>query len=108
MIETGFKQDHEGAFAEKDPVAELTYTVDWVDWLPASATISTSTWTLETITGDTAPLVNEAATTVGTKTLITISGGTVNKVYSVYNTITTNGGLVDRRYFRLKIKARTL
>lgn len=108
MIETGFKQDYEGAFAEKDPVAELTYTVDWVDWLPQGATISNSTWTLETITGDAAPLVNEGSLIATAKTLITISGGTLNKVYSVYNTITTNAGLIDRRYFRLKIKARTL
>jgi hypothetical protein len=108
MIETGFKQDYEGAFAEKDPVAQLTYTVDWVDWLPAGATIATSTWTLETITADPAPLVNLATLIATAKTVITISGGTLNKVYSVYNTITTNGGLVDRRYFRLKIKARTL
>jgi hypothetical protein len=105
---TGFQQDVEGAYVLKDPNAELTYTVDWSDWLPGASTISTSSWSLETITGDTAPLVNEAATNANTTASITISGGAVNKVYSVYNTITTSGGLVDRRYFRIKVRARSL
>ena len=103
---TGFLRDNEGAIIDKAPTAKLSYTIDWTDWLPTSATISTSTWTLETVTGST--LTNHADSISGTKTLITISGGTAGKVHKVYNTITLNSGLIEKRYFRLKITERSL
>jgi hypothetical protein len=105
---TGFLQDNDGVYIDKDTSAKLTYTLDWSQWLPTGQTISTSNWSLETFSGDAAPLVNEAASIVSSKTLITISGGTSGKIYKVYNTITTSGGLIDRRYFRLKLKSRSL
>jgi hypothetical protein len=105
---TGFKADQEGAYAVKDPNAKLSYTIDWSEWLPTSTTISASTWTLETISGDAAPIVNFAAVNTTTTATITITGGTTNNVYTVTNQITTSAGLIDRRYFRLQIKARSL
>ena len=105
---TGFVKDNEGSFIDKDPGAKLNYTIDWTDWMPTSATISTSTWALQTITGDAAPLVNHATAIDTYKTSVTISGGTAGKIYKVTNTITLNSGLIDKRYFRLNVKARTL
>ncbi len=105
---TGFLADNEGTYIDKDPQADLVYTMDWSQWLPTGQTITTSVWTLETITGDTSPLVNEAATNTNTSASIEISGGQAGKIYKVYNKITTSSGYDDRRYFRIKVKARTL
>jgi len=105
---TGFVKDNEGSFIEKDPGAKLNYTIDWTDWMPESDTISTSTFTLQTISGDAAPLVNHTSSINVYKTSVTISGGTAGKIYRVTNTITLGSGLIDKRYFRLKVVARTL
>jgi hypothetical protein len=105
---TGFQQDNFGAFIEKDPTAELTYTIDWSSWLPTSATISTSTFTVENPAGDAVPLASVTTSNTTTKANITLSGGTAGYVYKVYNTITTSSGSIDRRHFRIKIKERSL
>lgn len=105
---TGFLADNEGTYIDKDSLASLVYTMDWSQWLPAGQTITTSTWVLETITGDEYPLVNEAYNHSNTTSLIEISGGTIGKIYKVYNTITTTSGYQDRRYFRIKVKARSI
>lgn len=105
---TGFVKDNEGSYIDKDPGAKLNYSIDWTDWMPQSDTISTSTWTLETISGDAAPLVNHSTAINTYKTSVTISGGTSGKIYKVTNTITLGSGLIDKRYFRLKVVARTL
>lgn len=105
---TGFQQDNTGAYIEKDPNAKLTYTVNWVDWLPTGQTVSTSNWTLETDSGDGSPLVNHATSATTTTASIIISGGSAGSIYKVYNTITTSGGSIERRYFRLRVKERSL
>lgn len=105
---TGFQQDNTGAFVDKDTSAELTYTVDWSSWLPTGATITTATWTVENPTGDAVPLVNEATSNTTTRASIVLSGGTAGYVYKVYNTITTSSGSIDRRFFRVKVKERSL
>lgn len=105
---TGFLADNEGTYIDKDSLASLVYTMDWSQWLPAGQTIVTSTWVLESISGDTTPLVNEAYNNSTTTALIEISGGTIGKVYKVYNKITTTSGYDDRRYFRIKVKARSI
>ena len=57
---TGYKKDSESLFIDKDPEATLIYTFDWTNWLganDATETISTSNWTVDTITGDSDPIV---------------------------------------------------
>jgi hypothetical protein len=85
----------------KDPDATLDYPVDWESWLDDD-TISASEWVLEdglTIgTGDIAPSFT------GTVATAFIAGGTVGTTYLVTNRITTAGGRIDDRSFRLKIK----
>lgn len=105
---TGFLADNEGTYIDKDPQADLVYTMDWSQWLPTGQTISTSVWTLETFAGDTGPLVNVVDSHTNTAASIEISGGTAGKVYKVYNKITTSSGYDDRRYFRIKVKARSI
>lgn len=105
---TGFVKDNEGSYIDKDPGAKLNYTIDWEDWMPTNGTISTSTFALQTIAGDAAPLVNHATSIATYQVSVVISGGTAGKIYKVTNTITTNSGLIDKRFFRLHVKARTL
>ena len=105
---TGFQQDNTGAYIEKDPTAKLTYTVDWSLWLPTGQTISSSSWTLETDSGDGSPLVNHATSSTTNSASIIIGGGSAGSIYKVYNTITTSGGSIERRYFRLRVKERSL
>lgn len=105
---TGFLKDNEGIFINKDEDAVLTYSLDWSDWLPAGTTITANSFTVETITGDTDALTKVSQSNSDTVTTIKISGGTAGKIYKVYNTITITGSLTERRYFRVKVQARSL
>lgn len=105
---TGFYRDNEGTLIDKDPESALDYLISWSEWLPAGDTIATSNWNIEAITGDTDPLVITSNSTADTVTIVNLSGGTTGNLYQIYNTITTTGGLTDRRYFRVKVKDRTI
>lgn len=106
---TGYLKDNEGVYIVKDPAANLDYSIDWSDWLPSGSTITASSWTLEDVAGDTTPLSGSGAQIISSnKTVITISGGTSGYIYKVYNQITTSGGLIEKRYFRIKVQSRSL
>lgn len=107
---TGFKTDRQGAYIEKDPDATLDYSIDWSDWLSQGDSLQTSTWTISTIAGDTAPVTQEstAINTITSTATIVVSGGGANNIYKLTNRITTDNGLVDERYFRLFVKNKTL
>lgn len=104
----GFLRDNEGIYIEKDSEASLTYTLDWTDWLVNGETVSSSTFDVETLTGDADPMTKSAQSSTTTTTTIKVAGGTQGKLYRIYNTVTTSGGLTDRRYFRIKVTARSL
>ena len=108
MAISGFEQSIQGLTTRKDTNAQLIYTFDWSDWLPSGTTISTNTYTVETITGDASPLTKTAQSNTSTTTTIKVSAGTAGKVYKVFNTIVTSGGLTDKRYFRIKVETRSL
>lgn len=105
---TGFLKDNEGIFINKDEDAVLTYSLDWSDWLPANTVITANLFTVESIAGDTDALVKVSQSNSDTITTIKVSGGTSGKIYKVYNTITITGSLIERRYFRIKVQARSL
>ena len=105
---TGFLRDNDGVYIPKDTEAILTYTLDWTDWLTNGETISSSIYTVETISGDADPLTKVSQSNSTTATTVKISGGTQGKIYRVYNTIITSGGLTERRYFRIKVETRSL
>lgn len=105
---SGFKKDTVGSYIVKDPGAYLTYTVDWVDWLPGGDNLDTSTFTASTISGDASPLVIAANTIITTQAVVEISGGTAGEIYTVTNTITTTNGETDKRRFRIKVEDRYL
>jgi hypothetical protein len=107
---TGFKQSVKGQYIPKDPDAQLTYTVDWTDWLIDSDTLSVAEWAVSTISGDANPLTVEANGIVtGTQqAYVELSGGTAGEIYEVKNTITTTDGAVDVRRFKVKVENRYL
>jgi hypothetical protein len=84
----------------KDPNAVLDYVVDWSEWLAASETISTSTFTVAAgITKD-----SESNTTTTAK--VWLSGGTIGTTYRISNRITTNQSRTDDRSFDIRVEER--
>lgn len=107
---TGFRTDRSGAYIEHDPDSRLDYSLDWSEWLSSGDTLSASTWTVSTITGDSAPITVESVNTnsnTGITTAI-LSGGTAGNIYTVKCRITTGSGLIDERTFRLVVRDRSL
>lgn len=105
---TGFYKDNEGQLIDKDPEAILSYQITWSEWLPSGDTIASSSWEVETISGDTDNITITGNSFTDSVTTVTINGGTSGNIYKLYNTVNTNNSLTDRRYFRVKVKARTL
>ena len=97
---TGFKTDRVGAYIEKDPYAQLDYSLDFSNYLPTGDTISTVTVTAAS--GITV-VSNSNTDTVATAI---ISGGTAGTIYNVEFKITTANALQDSRNFRIKVLER--
>ena len=87
---------------KKDPQAgPIDYNVDWTEWLVEGDFLASSTWTIETIAGDTSPLA-EVAPPSGPpfdafKATIWVEAGMRGKTYTVTNRITTDRGRSDER-----------
>ena len=105
---TGYKLDQEGSYIPKDRLARLIYSMDWSEWLPASATIASVAYSVQTRTNDAAPpVIHTSGVQSGNTTYVEISGGSINKTYEVTAAITLNSGQLDRRSFRIKIENRS-
>ena len=106
---TGFTTDRIGSYIEKDPQATLDYTLDWSNWLSNSDNIASSTWTIQTYSGDSDPVIktSQSFDATDSTTTIWLSGGTTSKDYKITNTITTTNNLTDERYFRIFLKDRS-
>lgn len=85
----------------KDPNSVLDWKMDWgtgavingvtANWLAASETISTSTWTVP------AGLTKQSDTHDTNTTTIWLTGGTAGTTYTVVNEIVTNQGRTEDR-----------
>jgi hypothetical protein len=104
---TGFVQTTQGLQIEKDTEARLTYTFDWVDWLPTGDTLSAVTYTVSARANDPDPLVKVSQGIQGAKTYVQLRDGQKGKTYVVTAAVTTTDGLIDRRYFRVKVLDRS-
>lgn len=100
-----------GDLIAKDPADIKVYVVDWdTQNLPASATISTSTWTITAI----GPSVIDTALTKDSETILAGSrktqmrllGGTLGQIYEIANKIVTNEtpAQTKERSFRVLIQ----
>ena len=106
-MSTGYVQTTQGLQIEKDTEARLTYTFDWVDWLPTGDTLSTVDYTIAARVNDPDPLVRVSQGIQGAKTYVQLRDGQEGKTYVVTAAVTTTDGLIDRRYFRVKVLARS-
>ena len=104
---TGYIQTTQGLQIEKDTEAQLVYTFDWVDWLPQGDSLSTATYTITARANDPDPLTRVSQGIQGTKTYVELSNGQEGKTYIVTAAVTTTDGLIDRRYFRVKVLDRS-
>tara|TARA_R110000868_G_scaffold142286_2_gene359501 strand:+ start:589 stop:933 length:345 start_codon:yes stop_codon:yes gene_type:complete len=110
---TGFKRDNDGAYIEKHPLANIQYGIDFTDYLNSGDSISSTVITVESISGDSAPLQfpTDAATDVsiaGAVVQFRLEGGTLNNIYNVDVRINTSEGDTDVRRFRIVIKEKVL
>jgi hypothetical protein len=104
---TGFQKTQTGVEITKDPEARLTYTFDWSQWLPQGETITAVEYTLRARLNDPLPLVkHNEGIQAGVKTYVEISAGQKDKTYIVSCKVTTSGGLIDRRSFRINVEER--
>lgn len=108
IAKTGYERDVQGSWIAKDPAAELTYSMDWSQWLESGDTISDVAYSLQVRANDPEPLVKVAdGVQTGVFTFVTLNGGQVGKTYTVTATITTANGLIDSRFFRIRVENRS-
>lgn len=105
---TGFKTDRVGVYIEKDPFAELDYSLDWTNWMPSGEVISALSVNVETISGDASPLALDSTGNTDYVATANLSGGTAGNIYNVEYRITTDNGKKDSRNIRIKIVERQL
>lgn len=86
----------------KDPEEVLDYSIDWTERL-VSETIVTSTWSL---TGDDNDLTADSDTISANRTVLWLSGGTLNATYYCTNQIVTSGNRTMEQTVKIKIRAR--
>jgi hypothetical protein len=104
---TGFVQTIQGLTIEKDVEAQLIYTFDWSEWLPPNDSISTVSYTVTARANDPDPLIKVSEGVQGSSTFVELSDGQLGKTYQVTCLITTANGLIDRRFFRVKVLNRS-
>lgn len=107
MSRTGFTQTIQGLTIDKDTEAQLLYTFDWSDWLPGNDTIVAAEYSLNVRVNDPDPLIKVSEGHTPTTTFVELSEGQTGKNYNVTCKITTANGLVDRRFFRVKVLNRS-
>jgi len=104
---SGFQQTTQGLTIEKDTEAQLVYTFDWVDYLPNGDTLSTVNYTITARANDPDPLAIVSQGIQGTQTYVELNNGQKGKSYVVTAAITTVDGIVDRRFFRVRVLDRS-
>lgn len=105
---TGFTITINGLEIQKDPQSSLIYTFDWSEWLDEGDTIDNVNYVVTTRSNDPNPLLklSEGIDTAG-RTYVELSAGQNNKTYTVTANIVTTNGLVDSRFFRVKVQPRS-
>ena len=106
---TGFQKDVTGYWIEKDPQAQLVYTLDWSEWLLSNDEIASVVYSV-THSASPAPvndltIVSSGASLTYT-TYVELSKGIAGEIYTVTAKVTTVDGLTDARRFRVKVKER--
>lgn len=90
---------------DQDPVAQLTYQIDWSSWLQSGDGISIGpTWTIfPTQLGAGTDLVIVTSSYTATTATVVVKGGINGTFYTVKGKITTALGEVDARSIQFHI-----
>jgi hypothetical protein len=107
MSKSGFTQTIQGLTIDKDVEAQLIYTFDWSQWLPANDSLAAVEYDVNTRINDPDPLIKVDEGIQGNTTFVELSDGQLGKNYNVTCKITTTNGLIDRRFFRVKVVNRS-
>jgi hypothetical protein len=107
MSDNGFELQANGLMILKDTQAVLTYAFDWVDWLQSGDSISEVEYSVQARLNDPSPIMIESFGIAGTQTFVELSGGQVNKSYTITAKVTTSIGLIDRRNFSVRVENRS-
>ena len=103
---TGFRYVNNVLTIEKDPQAQLLYSLDWIEWLNGEQ-LDTVEFSIQARINDPNPLIMLSSGISGTKTYIELANGQLNKGYLVNAKITTLTGLIDKRNFKVIIDNRS-
>jgi len=103
MSKTGFTQTIQGLTVDKDVEAQLIYTFDWAQWLPNNDSLASVVYDVVARVNDPDPLLKVSQGIQGNTTFVELSDGQLGKNYNVTCKITTANGLIDRRFFRVKV-----
>lgn len=103
---TGFVITNTTSFIDKDPLAILIYTFDWTDWLEGDVVVLVN-YTAVARRNDPEPIEIIDQGAQGNTTFVKLSGGQLNKSYTITADIITANGLRDRRDFRVNIVNRS-
>jgi len=103
MSRTGFTQTIQGLTVDKDVEAQLIYSFDWGQWLPQNDSLASVEYEVVARVNDPDPLLKVDEGIQGNVTFVELSDGQLGKNYNVTCKITTTNGLVDRRFFRVKV-----
>lgn len=107
-MSTGFQIINQQLWIEKDPEAQLIYTLDWTDWLETNDSIQSATFEVVARANDPDPLIKvSSGISGGNKTYIELRAGQLNKIYTVTTKVTTIQGLIDARSFRVQISQKS-
>jgi hypothetical protein len=107
VTRSGFEQTIQGLTIQKDTEAQLIYTFDWSEWLPAGDSLATGVYTIAARANDPDPLVIVSQGVQSANTYVELKDGQEGKTYIVTCKVTTTMGLIDRRNFRVKVLARS-
>ena len=106
LTTTGYQRDVQGHWIEKDPSAQLIYSMDWSDWLQTNDQIITVSYTVSPSSADNDIAIEDSGTQLGYLTYCELSKGVHGETYTVAAEVTTADGRVDTRRFRIKCKNR--
>ncbi len=108
-MSTGFEVINQQLWVTKDPEAQLIYTLDWSEWLPAGDSIAEAEVTVNARVNDPEPLLKVSdGVSDGTRTYVELGSGQLGKSYLVTIKVTTADGAIDARSFRVKIAQRSV
>ncbi len=88
----------------KDPASSVDYSVDWSEWLSASESIASTTWSIDPSSASAPSLGVE--TTSDTTRSVFVSGGTLGERYRLNCRIQTDGGRTADRSLIIRIAER--